>query len=140
MADPISIIAGVISIATVVVQASKSLSKLIDNVKGASHDIKALARDVHAFRSILSSLKIALEERDVKDAVSADTVLVEMVGNLAHPLTNCQEALQSLVSRIQSGFDACKASTFRKNTLSLRRGMFSRTEIRDVQSRLEATM
>ncbi|KAL8899208.1 MAG: hypothetical protein Q9207_006311 [Kuettlingeria erythrocarpa] len=139
MADPISIIAGVIGIATVVVQSSKALSKLIDNIKGAPNEIKALARDVHAFRSILSSLKIALEERDVKDAVRADTTLIEMIGNLTHPLKNCDEALQSLVSGIQRGYEGCKGSTFRKSARSLRRGMFARTEIEDVQSRLEAT-
>lgn len=139
MADPISIIAGVISIATVVVQSSKALSKLIDNVKETPQEIRAVARDVHAFRSIVSSLKIALEERDVKDAVSRDTALVEMIGNLSHPLTNCEEALQSLVTKIQRGFDGSEGSTFRKSARSLKWGMFAKTEIKDVRSRLEAT-
>ncbi|KAL8930145.1 MAG: hypothetical protein Q9208_000762 [Pyrenodesmia sp. 3 TL-2023] len=138
MADPISIIAGVISIATVVVQSSKALSKLIDNVKETPQEIRAVARDVHAFRSILS-LKIALEETDVKNAVSRDTALVEMIGNLSHPLTNCEGALQSLMTKIQRGFDASEASTFRKSAQSLKWAMFAKTEIKDVRSRLEAT-
>lgn len=139
MADPFAIVAGVISIAAVVVQSSKALSKLIDNVKEAPQEIRAVARDVHAFRSIVSSLKIALEERDVRDAVSADSTLVEIIGNLSHPLTNCEEALRSLVSRIQRAFDGCEGSTYRKSALSLKWGMFAKTEIRDVRSRLEAT-
>ena len=57
MADPLSLIAGVISVATVAVQSAKALSKLIDDIKGAPREIQAVAHDIHAFRSIVSSLR-----------------------------------------------------------------------------------
>ena len=139
MADPLSIIAGVITIATVLVQSSKALSKLIDNIKGAPGVVKAVACDVHTFRSIISSLKFALEERDIKDAVSIDTALVEMIGSLLNPLSNCEEALQNLIFKIQSRLECSESNAFRATVLNLKWGLFVKKEVKDLESRLEAT-
>lgn len=138
MSDPFSIIAGVISIATVAAQSSQALSNLIDNIREAPREIRAVARDVHAYRSIVSSLKIAVEERDVKSAVSGDAALVEMIGNLSYPLNTFEEALQSLVSRMLIGFGRSESNAFRKSTLNVKWGFFARKEVKELQSRLEA--
>ena len=115
MADPLSLIAGVISVATVAVQPAKALSKLIDDIKGTPREIQAVAHDIHAFRSIVSSLRIALEERDIKKAISGDAALIEMIGSLHHPLSNCERALQNLMSKMRSEFQRSDGSAFRAN-------------------------
>lgn len=139
MADPLSIIASVISIATVAVHSSKALSKLIDNVQGAPGAIKAVASDVYAFQSIVSSLRIALEDSEIKDAISGDIVLVDIIGSLLKPLRNCEEALQNLTSKLQSGLAYSEGSTLRATALNLKWGLSAKNEVKYVQSRLETT-
>ena len=39
---------------------------MVDNVKKASHEIRCLSKDIHAFFSLVHSLDIALREQDVR--------------------------------------------------------------------------
>ena len=139
MADPFSIIAGVLSIATVVVQSSQALSVLINNVKSAPGEIKAVAQDVHAFRSVVSSLKVTLEQTGAQDVVSTDPALVETLANLLPPLNNCEQALQNLMLKLQRGPGFTGGSTFRATALHLKWGISTRREVKNLQLRLEAT-
>ena len=82
MADPFSLIAGIMSIATVAVKSSRALLKLVDNIKEAFKETRAIARDVHAFQISVVSLRTALQEEHVQDAVSSDVALSEMIGSL----------------------------------------------------------
>ena len=139
MADPLSVVAGVISIATVAIQSSKILSMLINDIKEASEEINVVSHDVLAFASLVSSLKLALEETKIKDAISSDGAMIEVIGNLHHPLDNCEAALQALSSKLSNELEYRKGRTFRATAVSLKWALFAKKEAKDLQSRLGVT-
>ncbi|KAL9044538.1 MAG: hypothetical protein Q9214_002329 [Letrouitia sp. 1 TL-2023] len=139
MADALSVIAAVIGIATVAVKSSKALSKLIDNVKGAPEEIKTINQDLQAFCSVVSSFKTVLKEKDIQNAVNEDTALVEMIASLLHPLRNCEEALQNLMSKMRSWLGSNNSSVIRATALDLKWGLSVKGEVKVLRSRLEAT-
>ena len=88
--DPLSVIASIVSIATVAICSSKALFELVDDVKGGWEEVKIISRDAHAFYSVVFSLQLALEDDDIGAIVCDDAALLQMIGNLQRPLSNCQ--------------------------------------------------
>jgi hypothetical protein len=62
MADPFSVITGVLGILSSVIATSKAVIEIGSDVGEASKEIRCLSKDCHAFFSIARSLDIALRE------------------------------------------------------------------------------
>ena len=102
MADPLSIIASVVSVGTAALQSSKLLYELVDGIVNAPEEIIAISKDTHAFYDIVASLASALTDDEVTKYVSEDVVIVAMLANLKNPLRNCAMTLGQLMVKIQS--------------------------------------
>lgn len=139
MTDPFSIVAGVIGIATATIQSSNVFFELMNDIKGGPAEIKSVSRDVHAFYAIVFSLKATLKEANVKNVITCDEVMVNMIGNLAGPLENCQMVLGELMVKIQKQLKPhLESKSFRMSTESVKWCLFTKGEIRGLQLRLEA--
>jgi Fungal N-terminal domain of STAND proteins len=140
MADPFSIIAGVLGITTAVIQSSEVFLELVNDIRSGAEEVKAVSEDVHAFYAIVSSLHATLREVDVKDAIACDEILLTTIGNLALPLENCRVVLGELMVKIKQQLQPFPDDKrFRINTKSLKWSLFTKSEIRTLQRRLEAT-
>ena len=139
MVDPLSVVASVIGVATAALQSSKTLSILINDIREASEEIDLVSRDVLAFASVVSSLKLMLGETKIQDAVSGDNTMIEVIGNLRHPLDNCETALQNLSSKLSNQLEYRNSRTFRATGVRLRWALFAKKEAKDLQSRLGFT-
>ena len=138
MADPISIIAGIVSISGAAMQSSTAFLNVMREMRSTFDEIRSVSRDVHAFYTIVLSLSAALEEGNVRDMISDDENIIEMIGNLAAPLNNCQIVLSKLLVKVTRQLKPAA-----KGSRSLSRDMkwilFTKNEVRDLQQRLEAT-
>jgi Fungal N-terminal domain of STAND proteins len=140
MMDPFSIIAGVIGITSAAIQSSKAFFELVNAIKGCPAEIQAVSRDVHAFYAIVFSLNAILKEVDVKNVISCDEAMVSMITNLANPLENCQMVLGELMIKIQKRLKhRSEGKGFRMSATYVKWSLCTRSEIRDLQRRLEAT-
>lgn len=86
MADPLSIVAGVIGLSAAVVQSSKALFELVDSIKQGPDEIKAISKDVHAFYPIIISLSATLSDGDIRGVLDGDVAMLEIVKLLNEPL------------------------------------------------------
>lgn len=136
MAEPLSIIASVTGIATAALQSSKALLELVNDIKGSSEEINAISRDVHAFYAITYTLNTTLKEKVIIDAVGYDEAILEMIKNLSDPLSNCQAVLGELMLKIQRNLKA--GSDGKGCRMNLKWGLFTKGEVKPLQSRLEA--
>ena len=66
MADPVSLVLGVIAFAAQAVQTSKALLELVADIRDAPGSIKAVYNEVYAFHNVVSSLSTALKGQDVQ--------------------------------------------------------------------------
>ena len=134
MAEPLSIFSGIVGISAAAIKASKEVFELVDAVRGGPEEIRSISRDLHAFYSVVFSLNVSFKQKDVRDVISSDEAMVEMIGNLIGPLENCQIVLGALMVKIQ------KCDKWARMSLtSLKWGLFTKSEVRDLQVRLEAT-
>ena len=72
MTDPISIVAGIVGIASVVITSAKLLFELVDDITGVPEEVKSVSRAAHAFCSIIPSLDAILQEDEIRDVISGD--------------------------------------------------------------------
>jgi hypothetical protein len=70
MADPLSVAASVVGIATAALQSVQFLSKTIDNVKDVPDAIKSIRVDLQAVEPILRNLHTALQGDDTQIVLS----------------------------------------------------------------------
>lgn len=139
MADPLSSIASVIGITATVIQLSKAFVELANDIRGGPEEIKSISRDVHAFCSIIFSLNATLKEEDIQKAINGDEAMAKMIQNLTGPLKNCQAVLGELMVKIQKlAVPRLEGTGFRMNSTSVKWGLFNKSELRDLQLRLEA--
>jgi len=101
MADPLSIIAGVVGIGATAVNGISILSDVVDAVKNAPDEIAGISGDLRAFRTVVSSLESALRRKDVIGVIQEDDDLTSMVKDLEDPLLKCTTALNELTTRIK---------------------------------------
>ncbi|KAL9626364.1 MAG: hypothetical protein Q9164_007892, partial [Protoblastenia rupestris] len=140
MTDPFSIIAGVVGIATVAIRSSKALIELVDDIKGGPEEIKAVSRDVHAFYSIIIALNATLKDDSIRDVVSGDVAVMEMIRLLQDPLSNCKKILGELMVKIQAHLQPASDSKRRRTAfISVKWSLLTKTTVRDLLLRLEAT-
>ena len=138
--DPLSIIAGVASIATAAIQSSKALYELVDDIKGGPEEIKSISRDAQAFYSVIFSLRLALADEDVCNVIRDDTALVQMIENLQRPLSNCQVVLGQIMVKLQGRLKSRPGGKgYRMSALGLMWGLFTKGEVRELIRKLDAT-
>ena len=139
MADPLSIVASVLAIATAAVQSSKALFELVDDIRGGHEEIKSISKDAHSFHSIIHSFSITLKNASIREIISDDDGMLEMIKDLESPLFNCEEALSELMVKLQKRL---KLDTDRRglsrSIVNVKWGLFTKSEVRRLQLRLEA--
>jgi hypothetical protein len=140
MADPLSITAGVVGIATATINTAKALCAIIDDIKDGPGDIESVSRDAHAFYSIIFSLLATLKEDKVRHVVERDVAMVEMIRNLYRPLPHCQALLGELMVQIQKQLKwSTDAQGSRRIFVIVNWTFFTKGKIRALQVRLEAS-
>ena len=140
MADPISIFASVIAIATAAIQSSRAIFEITNGIKTSSREIQAISRDALAVHSTISSLHAILRkgERSAGNARDDDAIL-EMARSLRVPLSNCEMVLEELVFKLQKLLKSnTRDARDWPRTTSVKWVLFVKKEVRDLQLRLEA--
>ena len=133
MADPFSTVGCVLGILSSLAAISQAVKDIVDNFKGASHEIRCLSRDIHAFFSLVHSLGIALREQDVRDVVESDGAILSQIHDLKESLRNCRDVLTKLMVKHEKFQQKGDSTCFRK----LRWAIFTKDEVRTLQLSLE---
>ena len=133
MADPFSTVGCVLGILSSLSAISQDVKKIVDNIKRASHEIRCLSRDIHAFFSLVHSLDITLREQDVRDIVEKDGAILSQIRGLQESLGNCRDVLTKLLVKHEKIQLKGDAPCFRK----LRWAIFTKDEVRNLQLSLE---
>ena len=140
MTDLLSIIAGVLAIATATIQSSKRICELVSDIRECPKEIAAITRNAQAFCTVLSSLSALLRDDDVKEIISGDDIMFDMIENLKDPLEHCRLVLEGLTVKIQKHTKPnVNGKGFRLNAAYLKWGILTKGEIKDLQLRLEST-
>ena len=140
MADPVSVVAGVLGITNSVVQASLNLTRILSEIKEAPKAITTISKDVEAFTSILKSLQIALSDEDIRHTIKTYQNISEFVANnLTISLQNCQSVLDQLNSKIQSLKVTSRSRKSWASPENIKWGLKTKGEVRDLQLQLEFT-
>jgi len=140
MADPLSITAGVVGIATATINTAKALCAIINDIKDGPGEIESVSRDAHAFYSIIFGLLATLKEDKVRHVVERDDAMVEMIKSLERPLSLCQALLGELMVQIQKQLKrSTDAQRSRIIFVVVSWTFFTKGKIRALQFRLEAS-
>jgi Fungal N-terminal domain of STAND proteins len=91
MADPLSIAASVVGIATAALQSVQFLSKTIDNIKDGPDSIKSIRADLQAVEPVLHNLNTALQ---------GDGTLIVLSDQIKPAVENCSRACTTFQSRL----------------------------------------
>ena len=97
MTDPFSSIACFLGTLSSLQAISQAVLEIVDDIRNASHEVRCLSRDIHAFFTLIRSLDIALREQDVKDIVENDEAILYQIHSLAESLRNCRDVLTKLM-------------------------------------------
>ena len=100
MADPLSILASILTLSAAAIQSLKALFKFIDNVKSAPKIIKIISIDVRTFISIVLSLDNTLKDTRIKKAFTSNITLLKIIVNLLSLLFNYKEILAEFIAKI----------------------------------------
>lgn len=139
MADPVSLILGVVTFTTQTVQTTKALLGLVADIRDASGNIKAIYKEVHAFYNVIFSLSIVLKDQDVQNTISGNKTLIETVESLTKPINTCREILGRLSVKLERLRNShLESYDVRSRFVSVKWGLFSKNEISKLQQTLEA--
>ena len=138
--DFISVFASVIAVATAAIQTSSQVCAFINSVKNCPEDIRSISRDVQALHSIICSIRALMIDVETRQIMSCDDSMVQMMDNLSDPLDGCQELLTQLASKlIKSSGTVSRGKPPWLNRANLKWGLHTKTEVKHLQLRLEAT-
>ncbi len=102
MADPLSIIASVCSIAGAAIFSYQALSDMVEGIRNAPEEITSLSRDSHSFYNTVRSLQSTLQRQDITDKIMDDPDLMAAVANMGEPLGHCSTLLGQLLVKVQA--------------------------------------
>ena len=139
MLDPLSIIGGVIAVATAGIQSSREILKLVDNMRSCPDDIVAVSSDVQAFYSVVLTLRTMLEDDAIHAIMCDDAHIIAMMENLTRPLGSCEAVLKQLTVKINNSLKSDDRNKFRISSRKVKWGLFTKAEVKRLQLRLEAT-
>jgi Fungal N-terminal domain of STAND proteins len=126
MADPLSLMASLIAIATAGVQVSRTLFSIANVIGGASEEILSVGREISAFSGVLRDLHEFLD--DAKDLISKRALL-----NANHILRDCK----NVFAKIQRMLDCCNAGP-RTNFGQNLQWSFRREKVKQMCAKLES--
>ncbi|KAL9035717.1 MAG: hypothetical protein Q9214_006455, partial [Letrouitia sp. 1 TL-2023] len=139
MADPVSLILGVVTFTTQTVQTTKALLGLVADIRDAPGNIKAIYKEVHAFYDVIFSLNIVLKDQDVQNTISSNKTLIEVVESLTEPINTCRAILGQLSVKLERLRNShVESYDVRSRFVNVKRGLFSKNEISKLQQILEA--
>ena len=139
MADPLSIFASVLALASAAVQSSKAIFELVDDIREGPEEIRSISRDAHSFYSVVFSLNAALGDARIRETISGDDAMLQMISNLTSPLSNCEAVLARLMIKMQKQLKlGSDGRGDRMRLTSVKWGLFTKSEVRGLQQRLEA--
>ena len=139
MADPVSLVLGVVALTIQTVQSSKALLELVADIRGAPGNVKAIYKEVYAFYDVVFSLSIVLKDQDVQTAISGNKILIETVESLTKPINNCRAILRQLSVKLERLRNSCLEShDVRSSFVGVKWSLFSKNAISKLQQTLEA--
>lgn len=139
MADPVSLVLGVLGFAIQAVQSSKALLELVADIRGAPGNIKAIYKKVYAFYDVVFSLNTVLRDEDVQTTIRSNKTLIETVESLTKPIKNCRAILGQLsvkLERLRSS--SLESHGIRSSFVGVKWTLFSKNEMGKLQQTLEA--
>jgi hypothetical protein len=132
MADPLSITAGVVAVATLAYSSSKILYQTISDIQDDPEAFTHLKTDVETLCGTISSLKQELEKRDAKVTLSDSQK--SNLQEIQPTLDACRSACDAFKSKVDSVMRHSKdGRTSLRDKLKLQ---FQEKEIRVFQARL----
>lgn len=139
MADPVSLVLGVLAFALQAVQSSKALLEILADIRGAPDNIKTIGKEVYAFYDVLSSLNIVLRDQDMQSTIRGNKTLIEIVESLATPINNCRAILGQLSVKLERLRNcSLESRDVRSSFVGVKWSFFSKNEISKLQQTLEA--
>jgi hypothetical protein len=138
MPEPLTIVAGTLSIVNGAITATKSLIDFIDSIKNAPQLINDLKTDVEATQSIIASLEELLKGRD-NDAENLPADLRACLSSANRPLEDCKAVAEEFERKLKKWFgdsvwDRLKPSIKETKITRLR------ARLRDTQGRLDLVL
>ena len=94
MADPLSLLASLLAVATAGIEVSKTLCKLADIIGNSNEEIRSISEEVSAFSRIIGDLHEFLE--DAKDLISSNASQ-----NARHILIMCEGIFAKIKRMLQ---------------------------------------
>jgi hypothetical protein len=126
MADPLSLMASLIAVATAGIQVSRTLYNFAGVVGGASEEIMSISKEISAFTGVLRDLHDVLD--DAKDLISRRALV-----NANHILNDCKDVF----AKIQRMLDSCNAGGQANFWQSLQ-WTFCRDKVKPMGAKLES--
>ncbi|KAK6440461.1 hypothetical protein LTR95_003307 [Oleoguttula sp. CCFEE 5521] len=102
MADPLSIAASVIAIATVFLQSSKALTEFVRDIKGAPEELRAVASDTKTFSAQVLAVKKSLAMPAMARLVDDTEVIRESMLVMHDAMQNYVEACDVLMKKLDA--------------------------------------
>ena len=136
--DPLSLIAGVISVSGAAIAASSALFDLVDTVRNAPAEITAISRDTHAFLDIVSSLETSLRDPTITEGVVKNANIMNAVTKLKEPLDNCVRILAQVDAKLRSHLKPIAGGGWKVSTVDVK-WYFVRTDVKELIFRFEST-
>ena len=140
MADPLSIIAGVIAVATVTVQSAKQVLKVVNDMSNEADEVKALSRDISAFCSITSALSASLKHERIRHIVAKDMAIAVTIQGMGCSLCNCQTLLGQIAQTLRRHCEtSCRKHLVRISLSNLKWSISVKSRIKTLRSQLQAS-
>ncbi len=102
--DPFSIAATVITIAGAGGATYKEISGFIESIKNAPKEVQDIRVDAGNIYNIISNLRDGLEERKIRDVLSADYLSQKHVKDLEAPLIATKATLETVADKLHEHF------------------------------------
>ncbi len=136
MTDPLSITAGIIAVATLAYNSTKSLADFIDSLKDAPKLISDLKVDINATQGVIKSLKSLLENRD---GSSLPNKLRVCLSSAKVPLEDCQAVSKAFELKLKEWFHNSRWDNLKANFKETKIEKF-RTRLRDTRDTLHLAL
>lgn len=102
--DPLSTATAVITIAGAATTTYKEISGFIDTIKSAPKEVEDIRLNAGNVYNIISNLRSALEQRNIKDVLSIDLLAQKDVQGLQAPLNRTKATLEEIATKLHEHF------------------------------------
>lgn len=99
MAETLGTISAVSAMGTL--KASSAIYELVQTIKDAPPEIRALQRDIEGFRTLVENLNTALESANVDKVVKEDDQLYRALKTLQYPMKDCENTCSEILEKLK---------------------------------------